>query len=342
MSSLVIQTSFLGDVVLTTPLLTELATRGPVDIVVTPAAAPLLANHPAPRDVIVFDKRGAHSGVRGLWRFARALRTRANGEPRGAATAYLAQGSWRSATLARLAGVRTCVGFDTSAGRLLYSRRVRYRADRHHAERLWRLAATDAAGDPAPETIRPRLHPGAAERAAVDALLKDVPREGAALLALAPGSIWGTKRWPHFPALAARLAPLHRLVVIGSRDDAPLAAEIARAAGVERVVDAAGRLSLLGSAEMLTRCVALVTNDSAPQHLASAVGTPTLTVFGPTVPAFGFGPLAPRHAAAGHASLPCRPCHPHGPAACPLGHWRCMRELDATQVERAVLNLLAP
>jgi heptosyltransferase-2 len=340
MSALVIQTSFLGDVVLTTPLLRALASRGPVDIVVTPSAAPLLANHPAVRDLIVFDKRGAHAGAGALWRFARALGTRPGGERRGVTAAYLAQGSFRSAALARLAGIPERVGFDTSAGRALYTRRVRYRADRHHAERLWRLAAGDDAADPGADTIRPRLHPGDVERAAVDALLKDVPRDGASLLALAPGSIWGTKRWPHFPALAARLAPLYRLVIVGSRDDAPLAEAIGRAAGVERIVDATGRLSLLASAELLSRCAALVTNDSAPQHLASAVDVPTLTIFGPTVPAFGFGPLAPRHATAGHQSLECRPCHPHGPETCPLGHWRCMRELDATQIAQAVNSLL--
>ena len=73
MSSLVIQTSFLGDVVLTTPLLAALAGRGPVDVVVRPAAAPLLANHPAVRDVIVFDKRGTDRGLIGWWRFAGEL-----------------------------------------------------------------------------------------------------------------------------------------------------------------------------------------------------------------------------------------------------------------------------
>ncbi|MFI5309683.1 MAG: glycosyltransferase family 9 protein [Gemmatimonadales bacterium] len=340
MTSLVVQTSFLGDVVLTTPLLAELARRGPVDVVVTPAAAALLANHPAVRDVVAFDKKGTDDGPAALWRFARALRTRAKGEPRRIDAAYLAQGSFRSAALALLAGVRSRTGFDTSAGRLLYSTRIRYRADRHHAERLWRLAAGNDAEDPGAHTIRPRLYPGEAERAAVDALLKDVPRDGASLLALAPGSIWGTKRWPHFPALAALLAPLHRIVVVGSRDDASLAAEIGRAAGVERMVDATGRLSLLGTAELLRRCVALVTNDSAPQHLASAVDTPTLTIFGPTVPSFGFGPLASRVATIGHESLDCRPCHPHGPATCPLGHWRCMRELGATRIAEAVNNLV--
>jgi heptosyltransferase-2 len=342
MSSLVIQTSFLGDVVLTTPLLAELASRGPVDIVVTPAAAPLLANHPAVRDLIVFDKRGAESGTAGLWRFARSLRTRADGTSRGITAAYLAQGSLRSAALALFAGIRERVGFDTSAGRLLYTRRSRYRRERHHAERLWRLAAGDDAAAPAPEVIRPRLYPGERERSAVDALLKDVPRDGASYFALAPGSIWGTKRWPHYPALASRLAPLYRLVVIGGADDDALAAEIARAAGPERVIDATGKLSLLASAELLSRCAGLVTNDSAPQHLASAAGTPTLSIFGPTAPEFGFGPLAPRHATIGNESLSCRPCDPHGPKVCPLGHWKCMRELEVEQVSRALNSLLLP
>ncbi len=342
MSSLVIQTSFLGDVVLTTPLLAELARRGPVDIVVTPAAAPLLANHPAVRDVIVFDKRGRDNGIAGLWRFARALRTRADGTPRATGAAYLAQGSMRSAAVAFVAGVRERIGFSTSAGRALYTRRSRYRADRHHAERLWRLAAGDDAADPAPETVRPRLYPGDAERAAITALLRDVPRDGAPLLALAPGSIWGTKRWPHFPAFAARVAPLYRLVIVGGPDDAPLAAEIARAAGPERVVDATGKFSLLASTELLSRCAALVTNDSAPQHLASAAGTPTLTIFGPTVPSFGFGPLAPRHATVGNDALDCRPCDAHGPKVCPLGHWKCMKELGVEQVSRALNSLVLP
>jgi heptosyltransferase-2 len=342
MPSLVIQTSFLGDVVLTTPLLSELASRGPVDVVVTPAAAPLLANHPAVRDVIVFDKRGADNGIAGLWRFARALRTRTDGSRREISAAYLAQGSWRSAALAWFAGIAERVGFSTSAGRLLYTRRSRYNPDAHHAERLWRLAAGDAAPAPAPEVIRPRLYPAERERAAVDALLKDVPRDGAPYFALAPGSIWGTKRWPQYPALAARIAPLYRIVVIGGADDDALAAEIARAAGPERVINATGKLSLLASTELLSRCVGLVTNDSAPQHLASAAGTPTLSIFGPTVPAFGFGPLAPRHATAGNETLPCRPCDSHGPKVCPLGHWKCMRELGVEQVSRALNTLLLP
>jgi heptosyltransferase-2 len=256
-------------------------------------------------------------------------------------TAYLAQGSVRSAVLARIARARESVGFDTSAGRAFYSRRVRYFREQHHAERLWRLAVGDDWPLEERERIRPRLFPGATERDAVDALLVRGPAGDDPWVALAPGSIWGTKRWPHYPALAASLAGRYRLVVIGGSEDGALAAAIADAAGASRVLDATGRLPLLASAELIQRCAALVTNDSAPQHLASAVGTPTLTIFGPTVPEFGFGPLAPRHATAGLRGLECRPCHAHGPQQCPRGHFRCMRELGIDDIARTLAGLLA-
>ena len=107
----------------------------------------------------------------------------------------------------------------------------------------------------------------------------------------------------------------------------------------DRVIDATGQLSLLGSAELIRRCAVLVTNDSAPQHLASAMGTPTVTVFGPTVPEFGFGPLAPQSTTAGVSGLECRPCDKHGPQQCPLGHWRCMRDLTPALVADAVAQV---
>jgi heptosyltransferase-2 len=106
------------------------------------------------------------------------------------------------------------------------------------------------------------------------------------------------------------------------------------------VLDATGRLSLLASAELIGRCAVLVTNDSAPLHLASAMGTPTVAIFGPTVPEFGFGPLAPRATVVGHDTLPCRPCDRHGPQRCPLGHHRCMRDLTPSMVAERTRALL--
>lgn len=346
-ASLVIQTSFLGDTVLTTALIAELARRGSVDVVTTPAAVAILANNPGIRTLVAYDKRGADAGSGGLLRLAARLRAARYD------AAYLAQGSLRSAAIARLARIPRLVGFDTSSGRWLYTERIPHRQRRHHAERLWRLAVGDAAPGPDPATIRPRLYPGHAERAEVDSLLGNQPRDGTPYVALAPGSVWGTKRWPHYPLLAAQLASRYRIVVVGSAADRALADEIASsvaraapageaAAATERIVDATGRLSLLASAEIIGRCAAIVTNDSAPLHLASAMDVPTVAVFGPTVPGFGFGPLATRHAIAEVDGLICRPCDPHGPAVCPLRHWNCMRTLATSVVMDALMEVVMP
>ncbi len=360
-----IQTSFLGDVILTTPLLAALAERGPVDVVTTPAAAPILARDPSVRAIIVYDKRGAARGIAGLWQTAQTLKSRfalggvpgdpshpvrtSGGNGGGASAesaspiAYLAQSSVRSGMLALLAGFQERVGFSTSPARALYSRTVPYRGDRHHAERLWRLGAVAPDAEPQPSDIRPRLYPGPEDVAAANAVLAAAGHDGEPLIALAPGSAWGAKRWPGYPALAAALARVARIVVIGGADDQALAAEIRDAVGgpADTVIDATGKVPILGAAELIGRCVAIITNDSAPQHLASAMGTPTITIFGPTVPAFGFGPLAPVHATAGVDGLDCRPCDKHGPQHCPLGHWRCMRDLTVAHIEQIVRQLPA-
>ena len=332
-TSLVIQTSYLGDTVLTTPLLVQLARRGDVDVVVTPASAALLANHPAVRRIIVYDKRGADRGLSGFLSLGKQLREAPYD------VAYLAQGSLRSGALAFLAQIPSRIGFDSSAGRWFYTKRVQYRDDLHHAARLLRLARPN--GRPATlDELRPSLYPGDVERAAVDALLAShgmVPEE--TLIAVAPGSVWATKRWPYYPELAAMLSSRARVVVIGGADDRELANSILVAA--PQSVDATGTLSLLASAELIGRTVVMVTNDSSPLHLASAMGTPTVAIFGPTVPAFGFGPLAPGSVVAGHDTLPCRPCDRHGPQRCPLDHHKCMRELDAAGIASLVESHLA-
>lgn len=335
-SALVIQTSFLGDVILTTPLIAELAKRGPVDALVTPEGAAVLANNPHLRTILRYDKRNTYGSALGLWQTIKSIRSR-----RPYDRVFLAQGSFRSGLLGMMTGSRERIGFATSTGRLLYTTQVQYRPDLHHAERLLSLAFADAPSSSA-EPARPRLYPSDDDRAIVDGFLRRGGDADALFVALAPGSAWGTKRWPYYVDLAARLAPDFRIAIVGSRADLEVAAKITDAVGAERVINTAGSLSLLASAELIGRAHAIVTNDSAPQHLASAMGTPTLTIFGPTVPEFGFGPLAERRGVAGHEYLECRPCHRHGPQRCPLGHWRCMRELTTEHIMSLLTGVLNP
>ena len=320
--------------ILTTPLIERLASRGPVHVVATPENAGILANHPAVASVIVFDKRGADRGVGGVRRVARAARAI------GAQTAYMAQGSLRTATIARLAGIPERIGFNTSPGRVLYSRQVPFEVGLHHTQRLWQLASPAGAAEH-PPLLRPTLHPGTSDHAQVDALLVSYGiTSEEQIIAFAPGSVWATKRWPFYDALAVALTervtmtPV-RLMVLGAAADGPLAAAIASAVasrGGRPVLDATGRLSLLGSAALIARARVLVTNDSAPLHLASAMNTPTIALFGPTVPAFGFGPLAEMRRVVEREALACRPCGAHGPQQCPLGHWQCMRAVTVPTV----------
>jgi len=335
--SLVIQTSYLGDVILTTPLIAELAQRGPVDVLATPGGAAALANNPAIRTIIRYDKRGTYGSALGTWQTIKELRTRRPYE-----VAYLAQGSFRSGVLAMLTGAKQRVGFASSTGRALYTTQLPYRPDRHHAERLWSLAMSECADPPTRDQIRPRLYPSDEDRHKVDSLLRRGGSPNEPFVALAPGSAWGTKRWPYYVELARRLADDFRIAIIGSKADSAIAAEITEVLPPEKVINAVAVLPLLASAELIGRAQAIVTNDSAPQHLASAMGTPTLTIFGPTVPEFGFGPLAERNAVAGNASLTCRPCDRHGPQRCPLGHWRCMRELTPDYISSLLTDVLNP
>jgi heptosyltransferase-2 len=326
LTTLVVQTAFLGDVVLTTPLIEVLAERhGPVDVVTTPAAAALLSPHPSVRRVIPHDKRGADRGPAGFGRLVAKLR--AGGYDR----AYLPHQSWRSALAVRLAGIPTRVGFASAGARWCYSERVPRPVDRHETARLLALAGVR-------EPRLPSLGLTAAEFTEADAWLV---HQGVAadFVAVAPGSIWGTKRWGKYPALASAMT--RPIVVVGGESDRPLAEAVLEAAP-GRSWDATGRLSLRGSAALIERALALVTNDSLPLHLAQAVGTPTVALFGPTVPAFGFGPRGPRDRICEVAGLACRPCSLHGPASCPLGHHRCMLDLDVARVVEALDALLSP
>ena len=332
MPALLVQTSFLGDMVLTTPLIAWLAGSRPLDVVATPRAAGLLENNPDVREVILYDKRGVDRGIAGFTRLASRLRGK------GYDAAYLAQGSVRSGALALAAGIRDRVGFASSAGRLFYTTRVPSIDNMHHAARLLSLATRDPTRDIAASALRPHLYPGDRQRTAVDQLL-GAAKLGEPLIALAPGSVWATKQWPYYADLARDLRRDARLVIVGAESDRPLAAEIVHATG-GTAIDATGRLSLLASAELIGRSMLLVTNDSAPLHLASAMNTPTVAIFGPTVPEFGFGPLADRSRVAGRTGLDCRPCDRHGPRRCPLGHWRCMREITADDVARLARGLL--
>ncbi|HLA99974.1 MAG TPA: glycosyltransferase family 9 protein [Bacteroidota bacterium] len=334
---LVIQTAFPGDVVLTLPLVGRLKREIPgaaVDFLGIPASAGLLGGHPDIRRVIEFDKRGADSGARGLLRVAARLRAAAY------ECAIVPHRSLRSALLARLAGIPSRIGFDRSAGRFFWTSPVRYDPDAH--EILRNLSLLEPLGIRSAGIEPPRLYPSAGDRTQVDNFLREnTGKEAGPLVALAPGSVWYTKRWPEdrFARVARELVRAGKTVVlIGGPQDTELCSRIASAGGGKGIVDASGKFSLLGSAELIGRSVVLVCNDSAPLHLAAAMGTRVVSVFGATIPGFGFGPTGPSDTVVETTGLSCRPCSIHGGRVCPVGTFDCMNRIEPCRVIDAVLG----
>lgn len=327
---LVVQSAFLGDSMLTVPLLRrlkELLPEARLSVLTLPGTAEVFSG-PWADEVLLDDKRGADGGLLGPWRVARRLRGK------GFDLAVIPHRSLRSALIARLAGIPRRVGFSTSAGRFLLTDTVPFSWPMHDLERnLALLLPLGGAAAPAASESRyleaPPLPPG------LERLLEEAGAgRGARLAGVHPGAAWATKRWlpERYAALCAALrADGLTPVLVGGPADAELAAGIA-AGG--RAVDLTGRTDLKGLKALMGRLSLFVTNDSGPMHLAAAAGVPVVAVFGATTRELGFFPYGPGHRVV-EAELACRPCGLHGGRDCPEGHFLCMRLVTVAQVHEA-------
>ena len=331
---LIVQTAFIGDVVLATPLIRALRESFPhaqIAALILPATGALLHNHPYLDQVFLYDKKGRDRGLRAFFAWTRTLKVCTFD------LTLVPHRSLRSALLVHRSGIPRRIGFDRSAGAFLFTDVVPYRTDLHEVNR--NLTLLHPLGiEPHPR--RPELFPDEGDRLAVEALLE---AQGANALdpfiAIAPGSVWPTKRWlpERFGQVADRLLQEgFQVVFIGGSADRALCESIVRGMR-HRPIIAAGRWSLLQSAAFLSQCTVLLSNDSAPVHMAVAMGTRVVALFGPTVPAFGFAPYGPGHTVI-QRDLACRPCSRHGGRRCPQGHFRCMKEISSEDVLRVLLQ----
>jgi heptosyltransferase-2 len=256
------------------------------------------------------------------------------GRLRGCNQAFVIQRHFRSALVAFLAGIPERIGFDNSPARFLYTRRIEYRSDFHEVRRCLSLAGIDD------EKYSPiiRIDDGCRER--VQRLLESSGIAGN-FAVVAPGSIWPTKRYPYYPGLIHLINEKLGLpvVLIGGREDERLAQSVASDCRTPPL-NLAGRTDILESAAVISKAEIAFTNDSAPAHLAAAVGTPVAAVFGPTVPRFGFTPYSANSGVVDIGDLYCRPCGRHGHKICPEKHFRCMLDLAPTKIIEAAGSLL--
>ena len=338
---LVVQTSFLGDTVLTMPLFAEIKDRFPqahLSILCGTQGRDLLNGQPEIDEIIVDDKRNRDKGWSGLRRKASELKER------NFTLALSPHKSLRSALLLFFAGIPYRVGFRQSKGWFLFHSTVERDPRRHDVER--NLSILEAFGI-APEDCRRNLQLEITSRAqeSVDRLFRSVGVDGGRLLlGVNPGSVWPTKRWPAegYASLLDLLRQRYdcQIALFGGPEDAPTAARIQRLSSA-RTVNLVGKIPLSELPAALRRCRALITNDSGPMHIAVAAGVPVAAVFCATTPALGFYPYSSR-AVVVEKQLPCRPCSSHGGRRCPLGTEDCMRLVRPDDVLLAVEKLLTP
>lgn len=323
---LIAQTAFLGDIVLTTALIREtrkLFPNAEIDFLTAPRTVNLVKNDPHLREVVVFDKH--NHKYRNFLKLIPELRKK------NYDLAIIPHSYLTTNLLVLLAGIKERVGFNRRISRFLLTQRIEYGTG-HVSQRILNLLKAFTNEKLSPET---ELHYTQQEK---EKALKFLP-EGEKIIAIAPGSVWATKRWPleYFTELSGLLVKSgYQIVLIGSSQENELAEKIIADADI-KAVNACGKLSLMESCALIDAVDLLVCNDSAPLHLANAVETPVFAMFGPTVKDFGFYP----YRESDHLfeiDLKCRPCGLHGGNKCPLGHHNCMRKITPEIVHKEIIT----
>ncbi|MGE4421719.1 MAG: lipopolysaccharide heptosyltransferase II [Pseudodesulfovibrio sp.] len=334
------QTAFLGDAVLTLPLLRALKDRYPdaeIHFFVRAGVQSVFEGQPEIAQVRPFAKRGAqkslNAAVRLGWELGRE----------GFDLWISTHTSLRSALVAGATGIKRRIGYNRPwYNRLAYTETVDRRFNElPEIERLMELVRPLGIDGPAPEArlVLPEKARQAADR------FWETSGFDRPVLGVHPGSTWPTKCWPvdYFSEIVRRAADggAHVLVFAGPGEEEVAAQVIDRAqADPNRVTNLAGQLTLPELAAYLGRLDAYLTNDSGPMHLAWTQDVPLVALFGPTVKALGFFPRGDNSTVLENEGLACRPCGLHGPKKCPEGHFKCMRELTPDRVWDALRGKL--
>ena len=327
---LVIQTAFIGDVVLATSLIENLHLQLPevrIDILVRKGNESLFESHPFLNQVLVWDKKNnKYQNWVGLLFTIRSSQY----DVVLNAQRFAATGAWTAFSKAKIK-----IGFDKNPFSFLFTHAVvhqfsekgQHEIDRNH-QLLISLFVTKVA--------MPKLYPTASYELAV------INYQQAPYLCIAPASVWFTKQFSieKWVDLINELPFKGPIYLIGGPGDKLLCDQILQKINRKSVVNLAGRLSFLASAALQKKAVLNYVNDSAPMHFASAVNAPAVAVYCSTLPNFGFGPLSHNSfIVQTNEALACRPCGIHGKKQCPLKHFDCAKTIKMDQLIAPLLQM---
>lgn len=331
---LIVQTAFIGDVILTTPLVSgvnQIYPSAKIDVLAIPSGAEIWKNNPVINRIFTYDKKGSDRKIVQLFKLIFILRQ----------VKYdwviSPHRSLRSGIISYFSGAPFRTSFDKSTGsKIFYNEVIPYRQV-HEIDRNLDLIHFNNRSK-----ILPSVYPLPAEKEKIDILILE-KRIKFPFIVIAPGSVWHTKRWPtdKFADLIKGLIDKGvNICLIGGKEDVLLGKKLSEISPL--CFDFTGMLNIRESYYLIKQSRCLITNDSAPLHLGSASGIPTLAIFGPTVPLFGFSPYGnDRSIVVEIQGLSCRPCGIHGGDKCPLKHFNCMRQIDVDFVINKTEEILA-
>jgi heptosyltransferase-2 len=328
---LVIQTAFIGDVVLATALVEKLAQYFPdaqIDFLVRKGNESLLENNPHLHEVLAWNKK--ENKLRNLFSILRKIRKNKYD------TVINLQRFFATGLLTAFSAAKKTIGFDKNPLSFLFSIKIKHligkvNGIKHEVERnndLIRSFTDDS-------FTRPKLYPSEKDTTTV-AQYSHIP-----YVTMTPNSVWFTKQYPleKWLELLNRFPVEYKIYLLGGKENIADCDDLKKRSSNANVEVLTGKLSFLQSAALMKNAVINYVNDSAPLHFASAVNAPVTAIFCSTVPAFGFTPLSDKSFIIETSEqLPCRPCGLHGYNACPEKHFKCALTIETDRLIQTVLK----
>lgn len=332
----VIQTAFIGDVVLSTSLVASLHLQYPsaqIDIVVRKGNESLFTGHPYIHNVIIWDKK--QNKYLNWLTVLKQIRSQQYHSVINVQR-FAATGLWTAFSKATRK-----IGFDKNPFSFLFTHKIKHEAMQEGLHEIHKNHALIQAINPALVLCNPQLYPTQNDFEKVKEF------QSQPYMCIAPASVWYTKRFP-FDQWVKFLNELNfegKVYIIGGPGDKELGDQIINSIAIQasingRVVNLAGQLSFLSSAALQSGAVLSYVNDSAPMHFASAVNAPVVAIFCSTIPAFGFGPLSDKSfIVETQQQLSCKPCGIHGRKVCPMNHFNCGNTIQMQQLYAPLVQM---
>ncbi|PJA95718.1 MAG: lipopolysaccharide heptosyltransferase II [Ignavibacteriales bacterium CG_4_9_14_3_um_filter_34_10] len=324
---LIIQTAFLGDVILITPLIKAVKNKfssAIIDVLVSAENYEVLQNTPYINSVIKFDKK--NDKLKSF--IMNALRLRKNNYD----LLLSLHSSVTTGLLISFMKIKYRVGFRRWLSQIFYNIKVEHLSDTLKIKKNLHLLSPFGINE---NDVQTELYPTSEMRFEVKNKISELKKISVKLIAIAPGSMWETKKWPkeNYKKLISQLTiNNYGVVFVGSKVERELCEEIKPD---RNYVNFAGELSVLESAAVIELCDLMICNDSGAMHIANAMKTDVFAFFGPTVKEIGYFPFRENDKVF-EVNLDCRPCGSHGSKKCPLGHFNCMNSISVESVLKEI------